>query len=144
MIWLGNAVPGYALESARLFRLKYPKYDFNFIRYSIDKIRKVCEDGSKTDIDNALYGACRDAFYSRGFYSEYIKNQKRIYGSRMKNVMLLSDLFRLELLNLFGGIYIDVDSVPGAAFDENIMSRNRFCVSRKYGEKIAPDNYFMG
>jgi hypothetical protein len=58
--------------------------------------------------------------------------------------MLLSDIFRLELLNIFGGIYIDIDSVPGIQFDDKLLNRDRFCVSRKCGQKIIPDNYFMG
>ena len=45
-----------------------------------------------------------------------------IYGKRMKNIMLLSDIFRLGLLNAFGGIYIDVDSVPAKCFDDALMS----------------------
>lgn len=62
----------------------------------------------------------------------------------MKDIMLLSDIFRLELLNVFGGIYIDVDSVPGAEFDDALMERGRFCVSRDLKSGRVSDNYFMG
>lgn len=79
-----------------------------------------------------------------GKYSVYIKNQLMIYGKKMKNIMLLSDIFRLGLLNAFGGIYVDVDSVPAKHFDDDLMSNERFCVCRKSGGKMFPDNYFMG
>jgi mannosyltransferase OCH1-like enzyme len=67
-----------------------------------------------------------------------------IYGKNIKNIMLISDIFRLELLNTFGGIYIDIDSLPSITFDEQLLFYNRFCVSRKSGQKIISDNYFMG
>ena len=67
-----------------------------------------------------------------------------IYGKKMKNIMLLSDIFRLGLLNAFGGIYIDVDSVPARHFDDALMYNERFCVCRESGGKTFPDNYFMG
>lgn len=67
-----------------------------------------------------------------------------IYGKKMKNIMLLSDIFRLGLLNAFGGIYIDADSVPAKHFDDALMSNKRFCVCRESGGKTFPDNYFMG
>ena len=58
--------------------------------------------------------------------------------------MLLSDIFRLELLNAFGGIYVDADSVPARRFDQALMANERFCVCRESGGKTFPDNYFMG
>ena len=79
-----------------------------------------------------------------GKYSVYIKNQLMIYGKKIKNIMLLSDIFRLGLLNAFGGIYIDVDSVPAKYFDDALLSSERFCVCREAGGKMFPDNYFMG
>ena len=58
--------------------------------------------------------------------------------------MLLSDIFRLELLNVFGGIYVDADSVPARPFDGVLTANERFCVCREYGGRVFPDNYFMG
>lgn len=35
MVWLGNAVPAYALAAADMFRRVYADYDIEFIRYKV-------------------------------------------------------------------------------------------------------------
>lgn len=147
MIWLGNVVPNYATKSVALFKNKYPDYDINFIKYNITELMRVYDGHIQSDIDKVLYQTIYEIFHTttdKCIYFDYIKNQKLIYGQNMKNLMLLSDIFRLELLNTFGGIYIDVDSIPGITFDDILLNSNRFCVSRKCGQKIIADNYFMG
>lgn len=146
MVWLGNAVPAYAHMAVDMFRLAYAGYDIEFIRYKVDDLRQIRDGRVNSDIDNAMYGVMREVFdLGKGSrYSGYIENQRTIYGKNMKNIMLLSDIFRLELLNAFGGVYIDVDSVPGRFFDDELLSKDRFCVCRVSGKRTIPDNYFMG
>ena len=35
MVWLGNAVPAYALAAVDMFRHVYADYDIEFIRYKV-------------------------------------------------------------------------------------------------------------
>lgn len=146
MVWLGNAVPAYAQAAADMFRRAYADYDIEFIRYKVADLRRIRAGRTGSDIDSVLGDAMHEVFDLRenGKYSVYIKNQLMIYGKKMKNIMLLSDIFRLGLLNAFGGIYIDVDSVPAKRFDDALMSSERFCVCRESGGKTFSDNYFMG
>lgn len=146
MMWLGNVIPNYAINSVQAFKNKYLDYNIEFIRYKIQDITRICNGNLQSDIDKVLYNTIQQIFYKNNdsLYLDYIKNQKMIYGKNIKNIMLISDIFRLELLNTFGGIYIDIDSIPGITFDEQLLSYNRFCVSRKSGQKIISDNYFMG
>ena len=146
MVWLGNAVPAYVQAAADMFRHAYADYGIEFIRYKVADLRRIRTGCTGSDIDSVLGDAMHEVFDLRenGKYSVYIKNQLMIYGKKMKNIMLLSDIFRLGLLNAFGGIYIDVDSVPAKRFDDALMSSERFCVCRESGGKTFPDNYFMG
>ena len=146
MIWLGNAVPDYARAAVGMFRRVYPDYDIEFIRYKVADLRRVRNGHICSDVDAVLADVMYEVFDLRenGKYSVYIKNQLLIYGKNLKNIMLLSDIFRLGLLNAFGGIYIDVDSVPARPFDGVLLANDRFCVYRESGGKIFPDNYFMG
>ena len=146
MIWLGNVVPAYASTSVSLFSKEYSDYDIEFIKYKINDLRKVRDGHIRSDIDGIL-AECMHEIFDIGdssAYSAYIKNQLTIYGKSMRNIILLSDMFRLGLLNTFGGIYVDVDSSPVKRFDERLMSNERFCVCRQPYGKTFPDNYFMG
>jgi len=121
IIWLGNAVPEYAKVSAGLFSREYPNWNVEFVRYRVSEMERICRGGVKSDIDGVMFRTAREVFGGGTAFSEYVENQKRIYGKNMKKLMLLSDIFRIELLNSFGGIYIDADTVPGMRFDERLM-----------------------
>jgi mannosyltransferase OCH1-like enzyme len=56
----------------------------------------------------------------------------------------LSDVVRVELINEFGGIYLDCDTYPLKSFDDELLNYKTFCVKRHYLEYINTDNYFMG
>lgn len=60
MVWLGNAVPAYALAAVSLFRKEYPGYDVDFIRYRVSEIRNVLAGAVRSDIDRVLFGAIRE------------------------------------------------------------------------------------
>lgn len=144
MFWLGDAAPAWASQAAALFKAEYPGWDVEFLRWRIKDLERVRKGGASGDLEEALSRAMAGAFDGAGPYGAYVANQKRIYGSRLRPVMLLSDVLRMELLNSFGGVYVDADSVPGRPFDEALLSSGRFCVSLDLGGKRVPDNYFMG
>ena len=86
-----------------------------------------------------------DILNTTGIYEEYIQNQKnRLYKNNLRFIQLLSDIVRVELINEYGGIYLDCDTFPLKSFDDSILSMDSFCVERHYLERIDTDNYFMG
>jgi hypothetical protein len=51
---------------------------------------------------------------------------------------------RIELLNEFGGIYLDCDTFPRKPFDERLLNNDFFIIKRSYNGGIFRDNFFMG
>jgi mannosyltransferase OCH1-like enzyme len=56
----------------------------------------------------------------------------------------LSDIVRVELINEYGGIYLDCDTYPLKSFDDELLTQKTFCVKRHYLGYINSDNYFIG
>jgi mannosyltransferase OCH1-like enzyme len=146
-VWFGNRIPKYAEFSLESFRKVNPDFEIVGVFRSVREIEEI----SAADLDSisrydAAIRTCIDALLGQnGFYEEYIRNQRNVYGRNLRFVQILSDLVRMELLNEFGGIYLDCDTFPVKPFDESLLETGRFCVSRHYeGNNVFPDNYFMG
>jgi hypothetical protein len=74
----------------------------------------------------------------------YLRHQLGFYCDNVRATQILSDIVRAELLNEFGGIYLDCDTFPVAAFPDHLL-RHRFftTVHGAYGGSFV-DNFFMG
>ena len=70
--------------------------------------------------------------------------QAEMYRGCRKTIQLLSDVARIELLNEFGGIYLDCDTFPIQPFDAELLSKGFFRVEKRTCGGTAPDNFFMG
>ena len=76
---------------------------------------------------------------------DYIKWQRDFYGTHLSFLQLLSDVVRVEVLNHYGGIYLDLDTFPIAKFDDNLLSHEFIVVKRKSsGMQPFFDNFFLG
>lgn len=55
-------------------------------------------------------------------------------------------MLRLELLNTFGGLYVDCDTLPMRPFDDKLLSLAQFTVAMhmRGSSCIIPDYWFMG
>ena len=64
---------------------------------------------------------------------------------------MLADIYRLEILNEFGGIYLDCDTYPLKKFDDKLLEKS-FIVqtyintinNNKVFSHVISDNYFIG
>jgi hypothetical protein len=59
----------------------------------------------------------------------------------------------LEIINTYGGIYLDLDTFPLKPFDDKLLQKEFFTVRRHYDNlaalknaetNIGSDNYFIG
>ena len=129
MMWLGGPAPAYAENAADAFRRAYPDWDVRFLKRDAAALRAVRDGRRLLGEDAVLRRAMDVAFVDPGPYAGYVEHQRRLYGNKLRNVILLSDVFRLMLLNEYGGVYVDADSLPGRPFDGGLLS-GRFCVCR--------------
>ena len=140
LIWFGNNIPPYVLFSVNMykkinsdFNVVFIHKPFNYIQnninlninYQQNEFEKILQYGFNIlkNIYNAVYK-----------YYEY----HNIY-------ILFSDIIRLLLLNIYGGIYVDCDTFPIRKFDDQLLSYNAFnVVSYTYANKLIDDNFFIG
>lgn len=130
-IWIGKSCPKYILENISQFSHMNLDFQVNF----------VCQtDYDCLDNSDAIYiKDCIDN--STGMYLDTIRYYQRI---GRKKSQILSNVLRYELLNKYGGIYLDGDCIPIKPFDNKILSTS-FIVSRMYSPAcIRRDCYFMG
>jgi mannosyltransferase OCH1-like enzyme len=59
-------------------------------------------------------------------------------------IQTLADIFRLAVLNKYGGIYLDCDTYPLKPFDSLLMTKNFTVARHTYNNIIIPDSFFMG
>lgn len=57
---------------------------------------------------------------------------------------MLSDIARVEILNSYGGIYVDCDTFPICKFNDELLSKKFFRVRRRSNGRYVPDNFFLG
>lgn len=146
-VWFGNSMPNYVEFSIGNFKEVNPDFEIVRVFRSVREIERI----GSADFDfNSRYDVqirrCIDSLLGRNdFYGEYIWNQKNVYGKNLRFIQILSDIVRMELMNEYGGIYLDCDTFPVKPFDDELLSSGRFCVTRHYeANNIFPDNYFMG
>jgi len=50
-------------------------------------------------------------------YMYILQHQEVFYGKEIRFIQLLSDIYRLRIIQEFGGIYVDCDTFPLKPFD---------------------------
>lgn len=73
-----------------------------------------------------------------------VTGKEHINYSNTPFIQLFCDVLRLELLNVYGGIYVDCDTFPLKPFDDIMFNHKKFLVYDKIGESLVPNNYFIG
>lgn len=128
--------------------LNFQKYIDNFrVLNPLFNIHYICEN-DLNDIKSIEYK--KDIINCIEYIQKYSKYRDIIDNGKMLNlnfITLLSDVLRLELLNKYGGIYLDIDTFPNKPFDETLLSLDSFCAysymphSRENRKK---DCFFLG
>lgn len=143
-IWFGNK-PEYVNYSINTFKNVNPDFNIIFLEYSIDKINDLNLDNCKNDYDVCLYD-CINAIL--GNNTMYEKNISFYKNRGRKFCQILANIYRLEILKRFGGIYLDCDTFPNKPFDEELLNRTSFVCS-PYDPTYKPnqrtrDCFFIG
>lgn len=141
MVWLGDRVPSYASFSARAFQQVNPDFELVFIHRTVQDLEDIW-NGKLADppLKRALSRVLQENEDS------YVKWQREFYGGAVRFLQLLADVARVEILNQYGGIYVDCDTFPIVPFDDSLLSHHFFCVKRKsgVGTNSFLDNFFLG
>lgn len=118
-----------------------PKY----VDYCIDAFRKMNPSFQINLMWNLNVYAYEDLMEDintcSGKYKRAIEYCKKL---RIEDEQILSDILRLVLLNISGGIYLDCDCFPLRPFDDDLLKED-FVVTRYYSRDfIGRDCFFMG
>jgi mannosyltransferase OCH1-like enzyme len=121
-IWLGEEKPLYVDFSINAYKKANPDFKINLIEYTSLQIEKRME---VSKYDHNVYN-CLDYINSdkECYYTEAIKEYK-LY--RRRPLQILANVLRLDLLNEYGGIYVDADTFPMKPFDDDILKSNSLC-----------------
>lgn len=146
-IWFGNTIPDFAYFSMQSFIKNNPTFKINFYCKTLDELKYI----ETTNInslqnlqDKLLHTTIFEIKNNTGNYIKQIYRSK--YTFKMQFIQVLADVFRLVLLNQYGGIYLDCDTYSIKPFDEYLLNNTCFCVSRHISPTniIVPDQYMLG
>ena len=158
IIWLGNNCPMYVSYAIHAYKEANPTFEVKFINYNINSLKSIYLSRNISTIEDDLLAKSIDVIMNNDdkyrnvldkcFFYYAFMHQKDQYGDNMRIIQVLSDVYRLMLIDHFGGIYVDADTFPLKPFDESLLKLKNFIVSRHYGGKkihtIDDDNYFFG
>ena len=143
-IWFGRHIPKYVQFSIDAFQEVNSDFKIHFVYRDIKTVEEIIDDKEKCkNNDDVLLRRCGLSILNQD--ELYINTINHCKKSKLKFIQILSDIYRLDILNYYGGIYLDCDTFPVKKFDQQLMSNNSFIVTRHYNENIiVNDNYFMG
>jgi hypothetical protein len=143
-IWIGNNLPIYTQNAIKWFKELNPDFKIDVVMddgNNIENNKEVCVRNTYQHIYNVFKkDNKKDKYY------HYLKGPLTNSKSPVKRQFMcyFSDILRLELLQTYGGIYVDTDTFPVRPFDEKLLSLN-FFKSKSLGSKgYYYDIYFFG
>ena len=140
-IWFGSELPDYAKFSIENFRNVNPDFEINLVQRNKNEIDNIIFGNTTDVIDNTIKKSIKRILSFDSFVNFQLTT---IYINGIKLEQILADVVRIELLNEFGGIYLDCDTFPRKPFDENILNNDFFIVKRSQNGGMFRDNFFMG
>ena len=144
-VWIGGTVPNYCNFCVDNFKRINPEFKIHFIRYRKDDIENYKDLKENTEIDSVFKKTMDDVLYQRTRQAiRYKKNKNNKFI-----VVCFVNVFKINLLNTFGGIFLDLDTYPVKPFDDKILSLDSFYVKSFHRnnfeyKKRDPDQYFIG
>ena len=128
-IWFGDEQPKYVDFSINSFKKINPDFKIDLIRYNI----KQLENREKVSVyDHNVYN-CLDYILSNDSEQKYSSIISKFKKIGRKTIQILSNVVRLDLLNEYGGIYLD----------NELLNNDSFCCINYYKEYNI-DIYFIG
>ena len=143
-IWFGRNIPRYVQFAIDAFQEVNSNFKIHFVYRDIKTVEEIIDDKEKCkNDDDIILRRCGLSILNKD--ELYINTVNHCKKSKLKFIQILLDIYRLDILNYYGGIYLDCDTFPVKKFDQQLMSNNSFIVARHYNENIiVTDNYFMG
>ena len=134
-----------------------PDFKINFIHYNVTEIENIYFNNYiETKYDELLLNSINEILnsikkYRHTLYRTLLDGQRIYYHNELRFIQLLADIYRLEILNEFGGIYLDCDTYPLKKFDDKLLEKS-FIVqtyintinNNKVFSHVISDNYFIG
>ena len=143
-IWFGY-MPNYVNFCIQQFTNTNKDFKINFVHYTPLQLESLYFNKNIITENDALLYKTIDGILNKTLYNELVIQQQnflQLFGN-IPFIQLLADVFRLELLNTYGGIYLYCDIFPIKPFDDYVLSYGNFCVyDTVYGLK-EKNNYFI-
>ena len=139
-IWIGRDIPNYVHFSMNAFKKMNDGFDTELVHIPQlfgSNNADVIEVKEKLKDVNSIY------------YKLYNREWKRqnLSHSRKSRDIWFTDVFRVHLINKYGGIYLDCDTYPIKPFDNKLLSKRCFkTLSVDVNDRKCKwsDIYFMG
>lgn len=156
MIWFGDNIPNYVQFSINAYKEANPDFIVKLIYFSIKNIEDIYNGKINSIYDKMLNEVIFDILNKNEKYKNILnktymyilQHQEVFYGKEIRFIQLLSDIYRLRIIQEFGGIYVDCDTFPLKPFDNQLLQLGSFIVNRHYNNNasnnVADDNYFFG
>lgn len=144
-IWFGYT-PNYVNFCIKHFKQLNPDFKINFVHRTSKQLENIYFNKQINDQNDKLIFNTIDGIINKTYYKELVEQQIAFLNrfGDIPFIQLFADVFRMELLNKFGGIYLDCDTFPIKPFDEQILSYNNFCVWDNVHNIKEKNNYFIG
>ena len=135
-IWVGETIPQYCLNSINKFKKSNPLFEVNLLHTTIDEI----QTSTQIDIQETRDSIFETINGKQNRWSIYINKYIKY---NLTFISIFTDLLRFVLLDRYGGIYLDCDTWPVKPFDEELLNRDSFFVTRMENY-FYRDSFFMG
>ena len=143
-IWLGDNKPNYVDFAVNTFKDVNPDFKVNLIEYSVNDIENI-DKISKSEYDSDVSRVMQYILDKNSTKYKYHRNQ--FYNKHRKFIQTIANILRCEILNRYGGIYLDCDTFPLKPFDDFILNKKQFTAFTFPSFDSSHrhrDNFFMG
>lgn len=141
-IWFGDNKPNYVDFAINAFREANPDFNIELIHKTIKDIEDPSDKKYDKEIKECIYyilnkdNPRKNILYKKSIiaYTTY---------SKRRFIQILANIFRLKIINTYGGIYLDCDTFPVKPFDDELLNNKNFCV-HNINDPWPKDCFFLG
>lgn len=145
-IWIGQ-LPAYVKFAINAYRNLNPSFNIQLIHYTINQFETLYfQKHIRTEIDRICYILIDDILNYRRYALLIDKWAEMLYNyNDVPFIQAFCDILRIELLNIYGGLYIDCDTFPIRPFDDELLNvHDRVLIYHDINGELRPDSYFIG
>ena len=147
-IWIGDK-PKYVSFAIEAYKKVNPNCNINLASFSVKHFEEIYFDKHiYNENEQIAYDALNDIFNGEKYQDIlkiFMNGYQHINYSNTPFQQIFVDIYRLALLNRYGGLYVDCDTYPIKPFDNLIFDNQRICVVDKVKDNVyALNNYFIG